>query len=84
MKINELLEYIDGLVARSGTERLQAYEEIVALIKNQPTITERDIHKWGGEIQYSVQTHEDWGYVEDFLKEMLTELGVTIDGKVKQ
>lgn len=56
----------------------QAKEEIVAIIKNQPTITEKNIKEWAYEAQYRVETYKDWGYVADAMKEMLTEIGVPI------
>ena len=71
-----------GLFTKEDEE---AYKEIAAIIKNQPTITKRGIENCAGAIQYSVQTHEDWGYVEDIIKEMLDDIGVSIkDGKDKQ
>ena len=56
----------------------QAYEKIVAILKNQPTITEKNIKEWAYEAQYRMQTHKDWGYVADVIKEMLNEIGVVI------
>ncbi len=46
--------------------------------RGRPTITDKDIQGWAGEIQYSVQTFEDWECIEDIMKEMLTEIGVSI------
>ena len=52
--------------------------EIVAIIENQPTITEKNIKEWAYEAQYRVETYKDWGYVADVMKEMLNEIGVAI------
>jgi hypothetical protein len=84
MKKEDLLEWLYENLTPSCSklpwkdENREAYRQIVAILKNQPTITKRDIENCAGAIQYSVQTHEDWGYVEDILKEMLTEAGVSI------
>ena len=56
----------------------QAYQQIVALIKNQPTITEKDVRGWA-------DTARGWDLIdglceniEDTMKEMLEDIGVSI------
>ncbi len=92
-------------------ETEEEYQQIVALIKNQPTImnlknkslgklaedlkisfsaakivsdhaqpeiTKKDIECWATEAQIRVTADRHWGGVEDVMKEMLTEIGVSI------
>ena len=69
----------------AGWEDEQAYDQIVAILKNQPTITKRDIQSWADEAREQVTSHRDWEYIEDTMKEMLTDVGVsiTVDPHVK-
>jgi TPP-dependent indolepyruvate ferredoxin oxidoreductase alpha subunit len=81
MKKEELLESLEYAYRFPRTKPpkdLRAYNQIVAIIKNQPTIIEKNIKEWAYEAQYRVETHKNWGYVADVMKEMLNEIGVTI------
>ncbi len=54
------------------------HEQITAIIKNQPTITKRDIENWAGEARNRVESHKNWEGIEEVLIEMCRELGVEI------
>jgi hypothetical protein len=91
MKKEELLEwfkrqkwFIKGILNESHRSESwvesdeQAYMEIAAIIKNQPTITKRDIECWADEAKEQVTSHRDWAYIGDTMKEMLEDIDVTI------
>jgi len=58
--------------------KAREYERGLADAYKKFTITERDIQGWAEEARERVTQDDDWGYLEDTMKEMLTEIGVTI------
>lgn len=58
--------------------KAREYERGVSDTKKKFRIEEIDVREWAGEAQYRVQRDKDWSGVEDAMKEMLREIGVSI------
>ena len=71
-----LLQNINYKETRAKFKRAEA--EIVAILKNQPTITKKDIGCWAGEARDRVCAGMIWECIEDVMKEMLDDIGVSI------
>jgi len=57
---------------------IKAREYERGLVDAQISISERDIQGWAEEARERINDHKDWGDLEDTMKEMLIEIGVTI------
>ena len=93
-----LAEWTEGYrLDKCWDKRLEdGYQQIVAILKNQPTITKKDIECWASEAWDRIETREGGiaGKIEDIMKEMLDDIGVSItvdprqqldtNGKIKQ
>ena len=88
IKTENLIELIEKELAREYTHGQldrEYFHEIVVRLENQPTITKEDIQGWAGEARDRVCAGMIWECIEDVMREMLTDIGVsiTVDPDIK-
>jgi len=58
--------------------KVREYERGLLDARNMFRIDSRDVQNWAEGAREQVISHRDWSYIEDTMKEMLKEIGVTI------